>query len=237
MKVERSSVPGVELIGSANGQFLCAVSALFGREPDEVLKPALPYSIVVRNTAPRALALLGIRFDMVGRELKSYSVIHYADTLRNPEKSDLTPGAMRFVCAEPLYTDLVLRRADSVHPRGPMNVANLAKSLQIRASIDCAAFDDGAFYGPDKRHAFDRFALENIAESRLIEEVLRPGCAIHPLLEGALEIPVDRTTDSALVARRMLAKRLAEGLYLGGIEEALNRAHHHRLRIPLHRPA
>lgn len=237
MKVEPSSVRGVELIGPQNGEFLCAVTALLGRDPDEVLKPALPYSVVVRNNARRALALLGIRFDMAGPELKAISVVHYADTLRNPEKSDLQPGALRFACVEPLYTDMVLRRSDTVHPRGLMNIANLRGMLQIRASIDCAAFDDGSFFGPDRRGAFQRFALENVAEERLVEEVLRPDCAVLPLLEAAIEIPAEGTTDRALLARRTLAKRLAEGVYVGGIEEARTRARNHRLRIALHRGA
>jgi hypothetical protein len=235
MKVEPSSVRDVELIGPENGEFLRAVTALLGRDPDEALQPALPYSVVVRNHRDRALALLGVRFDMVGPELKAYSVVHYADTLRNPEKSDLQSGAMRFICVEPLYTDMVLRRANSVHPRGLMNLANLRGMVQIRASIDCAAFDDGSFFGPDKRGAFQRFALENIAEERLVEEVLRPDCAVLSLLEAAIEIPAEGTTDRALLARRTLAKRLAEGVYLGGIEEARSRARNHRLRIGLHR--
>ena len=69
---------------------------------------------------------------MVGAQAKSYSVVHYADTLRHPEKRTLTPGAMRFVCAEPLYTDLVLRRAAEVDRRGPMNLENLRTVLRIR---------------------------------------------------------------------------------------------------------
>jgi hypothetical protein len=243
MYVEPSSVPGVELIGpgtgpetgNATGDFMDAVTSLLGREPDEILKPALPYSVVVRNGDPRAVAFLGIRFDMTALDRKSYSVVHYADALRNPERADLKSGGMRFVCAEPLYTDLVLRGAGSVDPRGPMNLENLRRVSRIRASVDCAAFEDGAFAGFDTLGAFERLGLETIAEARFIEELLRPGCSLHALLDAALEIPAERTRDRALLARRTLAKRIAEGLYLGGIEEALARARSHRHRIPLHR--
>jgi len=235
MRVEQSSVRGVELIGPETVEFLEAVTSLLGRKPDETLAPALPFSVVVRNNSSRALAFLGVRFEMVARHRKPYSVIHYADTLRNPERADLQPGAMRFVCVEPTYTEFVLRRAVDVDRRGQMNLENLRVASEIRASVDCAAFDDGAFSGPDALGAFDRLALETIAEARFIQELLRPGCALHALLDSALEIPIEKTRDRALVARRSLAKRIAEGLYLGGIEEALARARSHKLRIELRR--
>jgi hypothetical protein len=171
------------------------------------------------------VALLGIRFDMDGPGAKSYSVVHYADTLRHPENPGLPPGAMRFVCAEPLYTDLVLRRAREIAPRGPMNLGNLRKALQIRASIDCAAFDDGHFAGPDSLGAFDRLETGRAAEMAFLAEVLHPDCDIETLLKQALQTP----------ARRVLAKRLYEGFAEGGLSEAAARARNHRLRIKLRR--
>ncbi len=111
--VDPSSVPNVELIRTGRRRVRRSLESILGRAPDDVLKPALPYSVIVRNGDARAIALLGVRFDMVGAQAKPYSVVHYADTLRHPEKADLKPGAMRFVCAEPLYTDLVLRRASA----------------------------------------------------------------------------------------------------------------------------
>src|SRR5580693_8765055 len=185
MQVEPSGVPNVNLIGPGAGGFEEAVQLLLGRAPDSVLKPALPYSVIASNNDSRAVALLGIRFDMVGPQAKSYSVIHYADTLRYPEKATLTPGAARFICAEPLYTDLVLRRAVEVDQRGPMHLANLRKTLQIRAVLDCAAFDDGQFAGPDSLGAFDRFENEREAEIAFVEEVLKPDCAVEKLLQQA----------------------------------------------------
>lgn len=235
MQVEASSVPGVTIFGAEAPEFRETLSRLMNRQdPCPVIAPALPFCVVVRNDSPKALALLGVRFDMIGSELKHYSVVHYADTLRNPEKSDLKSGAARVVCAEPLYTSMILRREETVHPRGEMNLANLRQMVAINAAIDCAAFDDGSFFGADTRNAFDRFALESVAEARLIEEVLRPGCPVVSFLEGVMEIPAEQIRDRALVARRTLAKHLAEGIYVGGIEEALNRARHHRSRIALH---
>src|SRR5580658_7991775 len=164
MQVEPSSIADLELIGPDAEGFRDAVELLLGRAPDTVLEPALPYSAIVRNHRSRAVALLGVRFDMTGPKAKSYSVIHYADTLRYPEKAGVPPGAMRFVCAEPLYTDLVLRRAREIDPRGPMNLENLRKAFEIRASLDCAAFDDGQFAGPDSLGAFERLGIEREAE-------------------------------------------------------------------------
>ncbi len=167
MKVEPSGVEGLELIGPDAAEFNSAVEALLGRKPDEVLRPALRYSVIARNYDLRPVALLGVRFDMAGENAKTYSVVHYADTLRYPERADLTPGAIRFVCAEPLYTDLVLRRAREVERRGRMNLENLRRMLRMRASVDCAAFADGQFGGPDSLGAFDRLACEREAERAL----------------------------------------------------------------------
>jgi hypothetical protein len=234
MQVQPSSVADLDLIGPGAAEFKAAVETLLGREPDDLLTPALPYSVIARNNRPRAVALLGIRFDMDGPQAKSYSVVHYADTLRHPENAGLPPGAMRFVCAEPLYTDLVLRRAREIAPRGPMNLGNLRKALQIRASLDCAAFDDGHFAGPDSLGAFDRLEIERAAETAFLDEVLKPNCAVETLLKQTIEIPA-RAGDRALLARRVLAKRLYEGFAEGGMPEAVARARNHRLRIKLRR--
>jgi hypothetical protein len=235
MQVQPSSVADLDLIGPDAAEFQAAIESLLGRAPDAVLTPALPYSVIARNNRPRAVALLGIRFDMEGPRSKPYSVVHYADTLRHPEKASLTPGAMRFVCAEPLYTDLVLRRGREIAPRGPMNLDNLRKAFQIRASLDCAAFDDGQFAGPDSLGAFDRFEIERAAEMAFLAEVLSPDCRIETLLKQTLEIPPHRAGDQGLLARRVLAKRLYEGFTEGGLSEAAARAYSHRLRIGLWR--
>src|SRR5580698_4176440 len=189
MQVKRSSVADLDLIGPDAAEFKAAVESLLGRPPDDILTPALPYSVIARNNHSRAVALLGIRFDMDGPRAKSYSVVHYADTLRYPEKASLTPGAMRFVCAEPLYTDLVLRRGREIAPRGPMNLDTLRKALRVRASLDCVASDDGRFAGPDSLGAFDRLESERAAEIAFLDEVLNPNCAVETLLKQTIEIP------------------------------------------------
>lgn len=239
MHVEPSNVPGVELIGPHSPQFGKAMESLLGGEPEAVLKPALPFSVIVINRCSRPLALLGIRFDMVGPRSKPYSVIHYADTLRYPEKANLPPGAARFVCAEPRYTDMVLRGECEVDRRGPMNLENLRTALRIAVSLDCAAFDDGQFAGPDSLGAFDRFQCEREAESGLLHEVLaemlKPDCPVGALLEKAVEIPAEPTRDRALLARRMLAKQFHEAFAAGGVEALAASVQNHRLRIRLWR--
>jgi hypothetical protein len=232
--VEPSGIESVELIGPAAAEFGEALESILGWPPDDVLKPALPYSVIARNNDARAIALLGIRFDMVGRQAKPYSVIHYADMLRHPEKANLKPGAMRFVCAEPLYTDLVLRRDREVNLRGRMNLDNLRTMLRIRASLDCVGFSDGQFAGPDSLGAFDRFESERDAEMALIAEVDKPECTIETVLH-AMEIPVAQARDRALLARRALARRLHEGFEAGGLNEMAARARNHRVRIKLWR--
>ncbi len=212
-----------ELIHPNSTGFNEALETILGRAPDDVLKPALPYSVIVRNNDTRAIALLGIRFDMVGPKAKPVSVIHYADMLRHPEKADLRPGAIRFVCAEPRYTDLVLRGEREVDRRGSMNLENLRTMLRVRASIDCVAFADGQFAGPDSLGAFERLAREREAEQAFLAEVGQPGCAMETLLARAMEVP----------ERRALARRLHEGFANGGREEVAARAREYRLRIQL----
>ena len=220
----------MDLMGPGTAEFREALEFLLGREPDEALRLAVPWSVIVRNRAGRAIALLGVRFDMVGQQGKSSSVVHYADTLRNPEKAAVTPGAMRFICAEPLYTGRVLGQSASrpeADKRARMNLDNLAKAREIRASIDCVAFGDGHFTGPDSLGAFDRFRVEREAEIAFVDEVLRSEAGVETLLARAIE--------HAAPAQRTLAKRLQEALQAGGREEMIARARNHRPRIALFR--
>lgn len=227
MHIEPSGVADVELIGPDAPEFERLIEALAGGRPDAVLKPALPYSVIARNSGVRPIVLLGVRFDMVSGQKKPYSVVHYADTLRYPEKTSLAPGAARFVCAEPRYTDMVLRRADAVDGRGAMNLENLARAVRVAASLDCVAFADGQFAGPDSRGAFDRFRREREAESALIEEVRQAGPAVGALLAKEIET-------SGEPARRALAKQFHAALAAGELDM---RVANHRLRIPLWRAA
>lgn len=226
MKVEQSGIGNdvkrVRLIAPDSEEFHAGITSLWGREPDELLTPALPYSVLARNDSPRPIAFLGLRFDMIGTQLKPYSVVHYADTLRHPESPALPPGTLRFVCAEPLYTDLVLRRGLEIDRRGPMNLQNLRKILRIQASIDCVAFTDGEFAGKDSLRCFERLEAEREAELALLDELRQPGCDRQAILSQAMEIQPER--DRALLARRVLARRLNQD---PGCQ--------HRLRIKLWR--
>ncbi len=239
MHIEPSSVAGVELIGPDTREFGPAVESLVGGQPCAALKPALPFSVIVRNSASQALALVGIRFDMIGPQAKPYAVIHYADTLRYPEKANLPPGALRFVCAEPRYTDMVLRGECETDGRGPMNLGNLSTALRVSASLDCAAFDDGRFGGPDTVGAFDRFQNEREAEIALLEAMLaelpNPDCAIGDVLARVLETTAGEERNRASLARRTLAKQFHEALASGGPQQLAARVRSHRLRIPLWR--
>jgi hypothetical protein len=235
MQVEPSTVAGVELIGPDTAAFEDAVRLLLGREPDAVLKFALPYSLITRNDSSRAVALLGIRFNMVGPQAKKYSVTHYADMLRHSEKAAITPGAVRFVCAEPLYTDMVFRRAREIDARGPMNLRTLRTMLQVSASIDCVAFDDGQFAGPDSLRAFDRLEIERDAEIAFVREILVGEFPVESRLKSAMEIPPEQAGNRALLARRVLAKRLFTAFEGGGPEAVAIHARNHKARIALWR--
>ena len=229
MKISPSGVGSVSLLGPASPEFEEALAPLLGRAPRELLAPALPFSVIVANDSARVIALLGVRFDMIGPGAKACSVVHYADTLRNPRKADFLPGTRRFVCAEPGYTALLLRRDGEPSTRGRTNLDNLRRMLDIRASLDCVAYDDGQFEGPDSLCAFDRLARERSMEAEFTEQVANMSTyAAGALLARASEDRADR-------ARRTLARKLLEGLQTGGRNEMLSRARNHSLRIPVWR--
>ncbi len=234
MKVAESTVGGVKVFGPEAPEFEPHLVNILGRAPRELLRPALPFSVIVENAADRAIALLGMRFDMTGPKGKQYSVVHYADTLRNPEKADLRPGTTRFICAEPAYTSLVLRGEVVAETRGRMNLGNLRRMLQIRATLDCVAFDDGEFHGPDSQRAFERITVEREAELALLAEVIRletgPIATLEALLFEAVQDPEER-------GRRTVARKLIEGLASGGRDELAARVAAYRCRIPLKREA
>lgn len=215
----------VHLILPGAEEFPRAVETLYGRAVDAALRPALPYSVVVRNEADRSIALLGIRFDMTGIKGNRYSVVHYADTLRHPDQATLHPGAMRFVCAEPGYTELVLKGMDEVSQRTRMNLDNLRRVLRITASIDCIAFDDGRFEGVDSRAAFERLERQRLAERQLVDDVISAGLGMESVLTHALS--ADETKN--------LARSLYEVLEAGGESSATQAAKAHRCRIRLFR--
>ncbi|HVW09295.1 MAG TPA: hypothetical protein VHC90_11975 [Bryobacteraceae bacterium] len=229
MKITPSTIEGVRLIAPETAEFERELAPLLGRAPRELIAPALPYSVIFANNAGRPISLLGIRFDMTGPYAKPYSVIHYADTLRNPEKSDLQPGTRRYVCAEPSFTALLLRRDGDLSSRGRHNLDNLKKTLDISASIDCVAFEDGRFEGPDTQGAIERLAQQRQMEaSFLIEVVSMSAVDADRCLRAAVEDAGDR-------ARRVLARKLLEGLESGGPEGMLRLASQHRLKIAVWR--
>lgn len=232
MKTLPCPVDGILIHGPDTPSFEEALVAVLGRAPRELLSPALPYSVIVENQAERTVAFLGVRFDMVSPRAKQYSVVHYADALRNPDKAELTPGAKRFVCAEPEYTSLVLRGDVAPQTRGRMNLENLRKMLQVKGSVDCIAFADGQFAGPDSQNAFDRLTADRVTEEALMGEMeilgKAPESAIETMLFQAVQDPDNR-------ARRSAARKLLEAYEAGGRTEALCRARNFRFRVALWR--
>jgi hypothetical protein len=234
LKVLTSTVADVVLLGPDSPAFEGAIAAILGRAPRELLRPALPFSVIVENRTSRAIALLGVRFDLLGARGKLCSVVHYSDTLRNPQKGDFLPGSRRFVCAEPEYTALVRSSTSVPRTRGRMNLDNLRRMLSIAASLDCVAFDDGQFLGPDSQGALERFARERETEMVLNGEALaregQPPIEIENWLSAAAQDDRER-------ARRSVAKKLLEALDTGGPAAMAERARAHRYRIALWRQA
>jgi hypothetical protein len=229
MRILPGAIPGITLLPPASEAFEQALFSLLGRAPRKLIAPALPYSVIVANNSGCSIALLGVRFDMTGPRATQYSVIHYADTLRNPDKSDFLPATNRFVCAEPSFTALLLRRDGNLSSRGRNNLDNLRQTIDIAASLDCVAYSDGRFEGPDTLGAFERLGKQREMEAAFIGLIVNANDSeAEELLSQAGDDPDDR-------ARRTLARKLLEGLQSGGHEEMLARAHNHRLKIALWR--
>lgn len=225
MKISPSGVEGISLIAPGSAEFEAALAALLGAVPRDAVDPAIPFSVIVANDSPRPVAFLGVRFDMTGPLGKAYSVIHYADTLRTPDKADFRPGTKRFVCAEPSYTSLLLRGHGEPDPRARLNLENLNKALDVRASLDSVVYDNGRFEGPDSLGAYERLVKEREMESALIQLVVTMSASrVSAMLLRAAEDHKDR-------ARRALARKLLEALEDGGRDQMLNRARSHPLRI------
>lgn len=229
MKVIQSAVSGVTLTGPGSPEFEAEFAKLLGRAPRELLAPAIPFSVIVANDTARTIALLGVRFDMTGPRGKPYAVIHYADTLRHPEKADFRAGTKRFVCAEPTYTALLLQREGEPSTRGRTNLDSLRQMLEMRASLDCVAYDDGRFEGPDSLGAFARLTRQRESEAEFVRAVTEAAAKdAEKLLRKASEATDDRP-------RRALAMKLMEALRAGGREEMLERARRQRLKIAVWR--
>ncbi len=230
MKVVPSTIAGILIHGPDSPEFSASLASILGRAPKDLLRPALPYSVIVENASDRTVSLLGVRFDLLGPKGKQYSVVHYADTLRNPSKSDIKPGSRRFVCAEPDYTALVIHGGVVANTRGQMNLDNLRKMLGAKASVDCVAFSDGEFIGPDSQGAFDRFARERESELALVGQVLEMESGPLDKIEALL---VEAVQDFDHRSRRHAARKLLEALELAGRDELFERARSYPGRIAL----
>lgn len=232
MNVAVSAVNGVAVYGPGTAEFEAGLAELLGNAPRALLKPALPWSVILENIGARTVSFFGVRFDMQARNGRQVSVVHYADSLRNPEKGDFRPGTKRFICAEPEYTALLIRGDVAPRTRGRMNLDNLRRMVETCASLDCVAFEDGCFEGPDSQRAFERLARERESELAFAAEVIRRigdgSEAFESFLYRAVEDPEDRAT-------RMISRRMLEALKAGGTAEVTARAQNWRCRIELRR--
>jgi hypothetical protein len=134
------------------------------------------------------------------------------------------------VCAEASFTTLAVEGREPAPSRTRLNVSNLKRMLQIRASLDCVAFNDGSFSGPDSLAAFDRLNTERSIEMEFIAGVLRLADRPAVAMEGIM-----KAATGGHRVQRDQARRLLEAFAGGGLEEMIAKARSHRPRIELQR--
>ena len=204
MKIHPSQIEGVE-IGPATD-----------------LPPlATEFGVMITNWTDQTIAFVGVRFDLIRPDGRLAASVQYGDMLRFPEVADFVPGGTRFVSIEHGVTESVrqgLRVEDHLGYRRILtNLQGLRRMLGISVSLDCIAFADGRFFGPDLGEAFTRLCSEREAELQFRSRIL----AMKSITLASLQAAPKRFANLS-------------ALFMRAGEEAVGEAiESHRLRIPL----
>ena len=129
---------------------------------------AKEFGVLIDNRTDQTIAFVGARFDLILENGRPAASMQYSDMLRYADQADFVAGGSRFVSIEHGVTESV--RHGSVLENNPgyrrilMNLEGLRRMLGIGASLDCIAFADGRFFGPDLGGAYPRLCSERATE-------------------------------------------------------------------------
>lgn len=155
----------VSLVGPASPEFIPTLRQILTERQIEALKPALPFSVVIKNNSARAIAATGVLFETTQPDGRKYQYYNRVVDLHSPSSAFLSAGQVRFESlARPLKWAVNLRRVDLFlgHPdyqRMLVRVADFSLAKTTTAILDFVVFDDGKFVGPDSCGQF--FHIEN----------------------------------------------------------------------------
>jgi hypothetical protein len=174
--VQPSTISGFDIVGPQNPDFAAAVAETVGSDLPPVLKPWLPYGVVIKNNSLQPLAGICVVWT---RDLNAGPLGYVggpcATWLESRKPFQLQPG--KTVLAFP---DWILQEPGELKPfRDPKllsdwrdGLANFQRAHTLAISLDSVVFASGQFVGPDATNQYKRFqahinAPRNVATTLL----------------------------------------------------------------------
>jgi hypothetical protein len=181
---DKSIPPGVTVVPPSDPSFASLVDGLVPVSARPVVRPILPYSIVVRNNSTLPILIVTIYVDVVDAQghLSSvgqaqYSPGGFAFVKDNPHPLLPQEGSVFFPPDE-VYTNAIQLLQHNM----PVETRRYNKTLELPAFYDSARsvtfvldsllFADGKFVGPDKAHWFEDWSNRTSAHRALDEAIL-----------------------------------------------------------------
>jgi hypothetical protein len=170
--VQPSTIPGISIIGPESPGFAATVSQIVGTDQPSNFTAWSPYSVVVKNTTPQALAGIMVAWT-TAREASA--PLGHGGGLRiqwfNQPARQIQPG--QSVVALPLD---VLMNARDLKPfaqgRGMGNLPNFQEMQRNGVSVDGVVFASGQFVGDDAYQEYEEFQAEINAPRSVATAVL-----------------------------------------------------------------
>jgi hypothetical protein len=182
--LDKSIPPGVTIVPPSDPSFGPLVDGLVPVSARPVVRPILPYSIVVRNNSTLPILVVTIYADVVDAQgrLSSVGQAQYSPGgfpfVKNNPHPLLPQGGSVFFPPDEVYTTTIRLLQQNM----PVEARFYNKTLELPAFYDSARsvtfvldsllFADGKFVGPDKAHWFEDWSNRTSAHRALDEAVL-----------------------------------------------------------------
>jgi hypothetical protein len=211
-----SQIDNLEIISPSSPQFESLVEKIVpDRIGRDVIRPALPYSVIIRNNGDRRVRAIVVRYSFFPSATKQEPA---AGTLmQSYPKGQFARGAAE------LFTPAGAVRQVN-RPSGPAyevalrHLAEVRKSPSIRVSLDAIIFEDGELVGPDEADTFRYLVREGVQLRGLLREIQSMENQSDEVLLARLssvsreprEFVGSHMIRDRLAAAEMLAKSLAK---------------------------